>query len=424
MSFESGLSQDEIAVPVQRPLLPPPWHTDARQALQDEAYNFARQEVLPVANELDPQKGEMPASLIKRLGELGYFGMTIPKEDGGMGLGVFEYCMVAEELAVSWMSVASILARSQGVGTNVADKARRKELLRRSASGDWIGAIGFSEPLAGSDLANVQTTATLDGDAWVIHGQKRWIGNSLAADFIQLLARERQPEPGESRSAGMINLLVEKKRGEFPEGLTGTPIDKIGYHGFRTWELTFDGLRVPVENVLVGPEETGEVSNAGSAQDTKRRAFQETQKWLNIARVQTAARAVGLARAAVEDSTEYLQRRQQFGRPIGDFQALRFELAEMAAKVDQARAYYRQVAHLLDVGVPCEREAAMAKLEATEMAVYVTNRAMQLHGGNGYTTELQVERHWRDARLTTIFEGTSEIQKKIISDRMLPRAKH
>lgn len=419
MNLDSGIAQDEISVPVQRPLLPPPWHTDERQALQDEAYTFAREEVLPVANELDPQKGEMPASLISRLGELGYFGITIPKEDGGMGLGVFEYCMVAEELAVSWMSVASILARAQGVGTNVADTARRKELVQRSAAGDWIGAIGFSEPLAGSDLANVQTTATRDGDSWVIHGRKRWIGNSLAADFIQLLARERQPEPGESRSAGMITLLVEKKRNEFPEGLTGTPIDKIGYHGFRTWELTFDGLRIPADNVLVGPEDT----DAAQTAEGKRRAFQDTQKWLNVARVQTAARAVGLARAAVEDSTEYLQRRQQFGHPIGDFQALRFELAEMAAKVDQARAHYRQVAHLLDAGVPCEREAAMAKLEATEMAVYVTNRAMQLHGGNGYTTELQVERHWRDARLTTIFEGTSEIQKKIISDRLLPRPK-
>jgi alkylation response protein AidB-like acyl-CoA dehydrogenase len=424
MVLDSGITQSEISVPVERPVLPPPWHTAERQALQDEAYTFAREEVLPVANELDPQKGEMPASLIARLGELGYFGITIPKEDGGMGLGVFEYCMVAEELAVAWMSVASIIARAQGVGTNVADPTRRKELLRRSAAGEWIGAIGFSEPLAGSDLANVQTTATRDGDSWVIHGRKRWIGNSLAADFIQLLARERQPEPGESRSAGMITLLVEKKRNEFPEGLTGTPIDKIGYHGFTTWDLTFDGLRVPVENVLVGPEEAEQAKNAAEAAEGKRRAFQETQKWLNIARVQTAARAVGLARAAVEDSIEYLQRRQQFGRPIGDFQALRFELAEMAAKVDVARAHYRQVAHLLDAGVPCEREAAMAKLEATEMAVYVTNRAMQLHGGNGYTTELQVERHWRDARLTTIFEGTSEIQKKIISDRLLPRVKH
>lgn len=153
----------------------------------------------------------------------------------------------------------------------------------------------------------------------------------------------------------------------------------------------------------------------------KRRAFQDAQRFLNIARVQTAARAVGLARAAVEDSTMYLQERQQFGRPIGEFQALRFDLAQMAAQVEQSRAFYRQVAHLLDEGIPCEREAAMVKLQATEMAIEVTNAAMQLHGGNGYTTELQVERHWRDARLTTIFEGTSEIQKKIISDRVLGR---
>ena len=136
----------------------------------------------------------------------------------------------------------------------------------------------------------------------------------------------------------------------------------------------------------------------------------------------TAARAVGLARAALEDSIRYLQEREQFGRPIGDFQALRFAIAEMAAQVEQSRTFYRQVAHLLDEGQPCERAAAMVKLQATEMAVRVTNQAMQLHGGNGYTTERQVERHWRDARLTTIFEGTSEIQKRIISDRLLPRS--
>jgi alkylation response protein AidB-like acyl-CoA dehydrogenase len=402
-----------------RPVLRTPWATDARQALQDQAHDFAMNEVLPVANELDPLKGEIPSELIDRLGELGYFGLTIPREYGGLGLGVFEYCMVSEELARAWMSVASILARSQGVGTNVQDRARRERLLGRSATGHWIGAIGFSEPQAGSDLANIQTRAVLDGDAWVVTGSKRWIGNALAADFIQLLCRERDPEPEEPRSAGLITLLVEKERGIFPEGLTGTPIDKIGYHGFRTWELQFDGLRVPVENVLL-PESAGAGGQSAEVAG-QRRAFQDTQRWLNIARVQTAARAVGLARAAVEDSTHYLQQRQQFNRPIGDFQALRFELAEMAAQVEQARAFYRQVAHLLDEGVPCQLEAAMVKLQATEMAVHVTNRAMQLHGGNGYTTELQVERHWRDARLTTIFEGTSEIQKKTISDRLLPR---
>lgn len=403
------------------PRLPSPWYTESRQVLQDQARQFAKEEVLPVANELDPHKGEMPGSLIKRMGQQGYFGITISEEHGGLGLGVFEYCMVSEELARAWMSVASILARGQGLGTNVSDEERRRRLLNLSAEGKWIGAVGYSEPQAGSDLANVQTTAVRDGDDWVINGSKRWIGNSLEADFIQLLCRERNPEPGEPRSAGLVTLLIEKERGSFPEGLTGSPIDKIGYHGFRTWELTFSNFRVPMDNVLREPPTKDQ---AGRTSAQKERGFQDAQKVLNIGRVHTAARAVGLARAAVEDSTEYLQTRRQFDRPIGEFQALRFELAQMASEVEQSRAFYRQVAHLLDEGLPCEREAAMVKLQATEMAVRVTNQAMQLHGGNGYTTELQVERHWRDARLTTIFEGTSEIQKKIISDRMLGRAKN
>ena len=248
-------------------------------------------------------------------------------------------------------------------------------------------------------------------------GRKRWCGNAKAADFIQVLVRERDPEEGESRSKGLVNLLLEKKRGEFPEGMTGYPIDKVGYHGFLTWDLTFDGVRIPEGNVI---DEAAASDEEGD--DAKRAGFAEAQKFLNTARVHTAARAVGLARAALEDSILYLQEREQFGHPIGDFQALRFNVAEMAAQIEQSRAFYRQVAHLLDLGVACEKEASMVKLEATEMSVRVTNQAMQLHGGNGYTTERQVERHWRDARLTTIFEGTSEIQKRIISDRLLPRS--
>jgi alkylation response protein AidB-like acyl-CoA dehydrogenase len=394
------------------PELLSPWHTPARAELQQQARRFAMDEVLPVANELDPQKGEIPQRILERLGELGYFGITIPAEDGGLGLGVFEYCMVSEELARAWMSVASILARSQGMGTSVADPGRRGELLRRSAAGSWIGAVALSEPDAGSDLANVQTRAVREGDEWVVTGHKRWCGNAKAADFIQVLVRVADPQPGESRSRGLRNLLLVKERGSFPEGLSGYPIDKVGYHGFLTWDLTFDGVRIPADDLIVEPGDDGD-SGAG---------FREAQKFLNTARVHTAARAVGLARAAVEDSVLYLQEREQFGHPIGDFQALRFALADMAAQVEQARAFYRQVAHLLDEGLPCEREAAMVKLQATEMAVRVTNQAMQLHGGNGYTTERQVERHWRDARLTTIFEGTSEIQKRIISNKMLPRS--
>ncbi|KQP07629.1 acyl-CoA dehydrogenase [Methylobacterium sp. Leaf99] len=396
------------------PELATPWRTEARAALQAEARAFARDVVMPMADELDRQKAEMPRSLIEAMAEKGWFGITIPKEHGGLGLGVFEYCLVSEELARAWLSVGSILARGQGLGTQVLDAARRAELLARSARGDWIGSIALSEPTAGSDLAGVQTRAVREGDTWVLTGTKRWAGFAQGADFVEVLARTRDPEPGESRSAGLEPFLVVKQPGTFPDGMTGQVIDKIGYHGFLTFELALDGVRVPESDRL-----TGLYGDQGADADSG--GFASVQRGLNIARVHTAARAVGVARAAVEDCQLYLQEREQFGHPIGDFQALRFALADMAAEVAQARAFWQQVAHLLDAGEAAESESAMVKLLATEMAVRVTNQAMQLHGGNGYTTERRVERYWRDARLTTIFEGTSEIQRRIISDRMLPR---
>src|SRR4051812_31568638 len=261
------------------PVLLPPWHTPEREKLQEQARRFAMDEVLPVANELDPQKGEIPASLLSRLAELGYFGITVPAEQGGLGLGVFEYCMVSEELARAWMSSASILARSQGLGTAVPDADRREDLQRRSARGEWIGAIALSEPDAGSDLAGVSMRAVLEGDEWVVTGHKRWCGNAEAADFIQVLVRERDPEEGESRSAGLINLLLEKKRGEFPEGLSGSPIDKVGYHGFLPWALVFDGARTPADNVL-------DDANAaeGDGEEAARAGMLKAKEFLNTAR--------------------------------------------------------------------------------------------------------------------------------------------
>lgn len=398
----------------QPPELKAPWRTGTRIELQIEARAFARDIVLPVADKLDPQKAEMPKSLIDQMAAKGWFGITIPAEHGGMGLGVFEYCLVSEELSRAWLSVGSILARGQGLGTQTIDDARRLELLCRSAQGKWIGALALSEPTAGSDLAAVQTRAIREGDHWLLSGTKRWAGFALAANFIEVLARTREPKQGEPRSAGLETFLVVKQPGTFPDGMTGHVIDKIGYHGFLTWHLELDGVRVPEGDRL-----TGLYGDEGADADLG--GFAAVQRGLNIARVHTAARAVGVARAALEDTWAYLQEREQFGHPIGEFQALRFALADMAAEVAQARAFWQQVAHLLDQGEAAESESAQVKLLATEMAVRVTNQAMQLHGGNGYTTERRVERYWRDARLTTIFEGTSEIQRRIISDRMLPK---
>ncbi|HEV7975684.1 acyl-CoA dehydrogenase family protein [Amycolatopsis sp.] len=396
----------------RQPELPPPWHTQQRATLLAQAREFVTTRMLPAANELDSQRADIPGELMAEMGELGYFGIMVPEEYGGLGLGVFEYCMISEELARAWLSSASIIARAQGLGTGVADPGRREELLRRSARGDWIGAAAFSEPDAGSDLGSVTTTAVRDGDEFVISGHKRWCGNAVASDFIVVLCRVQEPG-AETGRAALRTLLVEKRPGELSPGVTGQVIDKIGYFGMTTYDLTFDEVRVPLSAQVEAfgmPVARGE-------------GFRALETGLNMARVQTAARAVGLARAAVEDSAVYLQQRRQFGRPVGEFQSLRFMLAEMAARVDQARAYYRQVAELMDAGVPCEQEAAMVKLAATEMAVEVTGQAIQLHGGNGYTTEHQVERYWRDARLTTIFEGTSQIQQLIVSDRMLGKVR-
>ena len=227
------------------PELLSPWRTDARAALQEEARAFARDVILPLADELDPRKGEMPRSLIDQMAAKGWFGITIPAEYGGMGLGVFEYCLVSEELARAWLSTGSILARGQGLGTQTLDDERRRALLAKSAKGQWIGSIALSEPTAGSDLAGVQTRAVREGDEWVLTGTKRWAGFAKGADFVEVLARVRDPEPGEPRSAGLEPFLVVKEPGTFPQGMTGTVIDKIGYHGFLTFELTLDGVRVP-----------------------------------------------------------------------------------------------------------------------------------------------------------------------------------
>ena len=386
-----------------------PYDTPERVALVETVRAFAMDEVLPVANRLDPRHEDIPAEILERMGELGLFGVLIPKDEGGLGLGVLDYCLVSEELARAWMSVGSIIARGNGTGCDSADPDTRAELRRASAAGRRIGAIAFSEPDAGSDLANVSCAAQRDGDEWVVTGTKRWVGHARSADFLHLLARTRPPREDRGPSDGLELFLVEKERGSFPDGVTGEPIDKIGYFGLTTWQLELDRLRLPAGAL----QDTGEEEGQG---------FKHSLGWLHVARAQTAARAVGLARGALEDALAYCQQRVQFGEPIGNQQAIRLLLADMSADVAAARQLYQHAAWLVDAGEPANTETSQAKLLASEMAERVTSAALQVFGGNGYTTEYAVERYWRDARLTKIFEGTSEIQRRIIADGLLAAA--
>ena len=363
--------------------------TDERLAIQAMAREFAAKEVLPIANELDPVKGQIPMELRAKMADLGFFGVLIPEEYGGLGLGVFEYAVIVEELARAWMSVSSLIARGQQFTAGFSD---------------FLSAFALSEPDAGSDVAAQTTRARRDGDGWRISGQKMWCTFADGADYLQVFARTAPVDPAH-RSRGISCFIMPKPRGELPEGVTGTPVRKIGYHGWRTWELSFDDAYAAPDS-LVGPEGEG---------------FKIAMGDLDTARIHTAARAIGVARGALEDSIAYAQQRIQFGRPIGDNQAIRFKIAHMAVEVEAARSLMYRVCTEVDEGRPSPVEASMVKYLSTEMAERVTSEALQIHGGAGYTTDFAVERYWRDAKLTKIIEGTSEIQLKIISDAILGR---
>jgi len=378
--------------------------TAERIMIRDTAREFTMTEVLPVANQLDPVQGEIPLGLRDKLADMGYFGIRIPEEYGGSGLGVFEYCLIAEQLARGWMSVASIIARAGGVmGVRGWPMEKRVELTKKAARGEYLAAVSLSEPNVGSDLAAVSCRAVLDGDEWVITGNKYWCTFADGADYIQLLARVEAP--GEAaRYTGLRSFIIEKERGKLPNGCAGSAIPKIGYFGWKTFELAFDGCRIPKDNIITGGDSEG---------------FKNTVSFLNAARAHTAARSIGLARGALEDAMVYAHERVQFGVPIADFQETRFKIARMASEIEAARQLMYHVATEMDHGRPADKEAAMVKWFASEMAERVTSDALQIFGGAGYTKLHAAERYWRDARLTKIFEGTSEIQLRIISDRLL-----
>ena len=286
---------------------------------------------------------------------------------------------------------------------DLLDQEQKEALLPKVASGEYLSAVSLSEPDTGSDLASMSCRALRDGDEYVITGNKYWCTFADGADYIVLFART-SPSPDEKRRhLGISALLIDKPRGELPPGVQGSEIPKIGYFGWKTWELAFDEFRVPT-SALIGEEG---------------KAFYAIAKGLDEARAHTAARSVGLAQGALEDALAYAKERMQFGKPIGDFQAIRFKLAKMAAEIEASRQLLHFVCDKIDQGLRCDQEASMVKYLASEMSERVTSEALQILGGAGYTKLHAVERYWRDARLTKIFEGTSEIQLRIISDNLL-----
>ena len=378
------------------------YFTPERIMMRDMARKFTAEEVTPLANKLDPERGDIPRELIVKMGELGFHGILIPEEYGGLGLGAFEYCLVAEELSRGWMSVASLLARSNSFYASVpgGTDAERREKIQAMVRGEYLGAGALSEPQTGSDLSSIQTRARREGDEWVITGNKYWCTFADGADCVLVLCRIDDPSKGEK--AGTALIPVEKPKGQLPNNCSGAPIPKIGYFGWKTWELRFEGTRTPVR-----PD-----PNFG-------RGFQYAAKWLGIARAHTAARSIGLAQAALDHAIGYAKERVQFGRPISDFQAIRFKIATMATEIEAARQLMYHCCAQIDNGEPGTIETSMVKYFASEMSERVTSEAMQILGGAGYTTLHPIERYWRDARLTKIFEGTSEIQQRIISDILL-----
>ena len=381
-----------------------PLLTDEQTAIRELARQFTAAEVLPLANELDAEGGDIPMSLRDKMSDLGFFGLLIPEEHGGLGLGVLEYALVTEELARGWMSVASLMARGQQFTAGLSD-AQRLKYLPAMARGDFLGAFALSEPDAGSDVANLSTRAVPDGAGWRITGQKMWCTFADGADYLQVFARTSPRDP-QRRAAGISCFIVPKARGELPEGVTGTPVRKIGYFGWKTWELSLDNVRAEPEHLV------GELG----------RGFAVAMGDLTLARIHTGARAIGLARAGLEDALRYARERVQFGRPIGENQVIRFKLATMAAEVTAARAQLHTLCRQVDAGYSDPVAASMLKYTTTEMAERVTSESLQIHGGAGYTTDFAIQRHWRDARLTKIFEGTSEIQLRIISDALLGKS--
>ena len=379
---------------------------DTHLQLKEATRKFVEREIVPIASELDRKEEDIPEHIYKKMGELGYFGILIPEEYAGAGLDHMALVVITEELSKGWLSVGSLLARNVGIGSIIlhfGTEEQKGRWLRPLATGEIQSASAGTEAEAGSDAANIKTKAVKADSEWIINGTKMFVTNAHKADVLGVFART-DPE-AKPKHRGISLFLVEKKPGESfePPRITGSHIPTVGYHGMKTWELAFEDVNVPEEN-LIGPINNG---------------FSLLMKTYETARIGFAARCVGLAQAAFEASLRYSKERVQFDQPISSFQAIRFKLADMATFIELARQLTYHAAAKKDAGQRCDLEAGMAKLFASEKALEIAWDAVQIHGGYGYTKEFPLERYWRDAGLLPIGEGTSEIQREVIARRLL-----
>jgi (2S)-methylsuccinyl-CoA dehydrogenase len=377
--------------------------------VRDQFFAFARDKVAPFAHEWHLRDELIPLSLLSELGELGVFGMTVPEEFGGLGMGKTAMCVVSEELSRGWIGVGSLGTRSEIAAELIligGTEAQKAQWLPRIASAEILPTAVFTEPDTGSDLGALRTRATLAGGEYSISGNKTWITHAARADVMTLLVRT---DPATSDHRGLSMLLAPKQRGSvtdpFPTpGMSGGEIEVIGYRGMKEYEIGFDDFRVPAENLLGGVEGQG---------------FKQLMATFESARIQTAARAIGVGQAALDVGLVYALDRKQFGRPIFDFPRVANKLAMMAAELMGARQLTYFAARAKDEGKRCDLEAGMAKLIGARVAWAAADNALQIHGGNGFATEYPASRLLADARILNIFEGAGEIQAQVIARRLL-----
>jgi (2S)-methylsuccinyl-CoA dehydrogenase len=382
---------------------------DTLAAIRDQMRKFADSEVTPHAQDWHRHNHYIPLEIVAQMSELGVFGLTIPEEYGGLGLGKESMCVVSEELARGYIGVGSLGTRSEiaaelimGGGT----PEQKSEWLPKLASGEVLPTAVFTEPNTGSDLASLRTRAVREGDTYKVSGNKTWITHPVRADLMTLLVRTNPQEAGHR---GLSMLLAPKPRGSdaepFPAGgMSGTEIEVLGYRGMKEYEIAFDCFEVPAANLLGGVEGLG---------------FKQLMQTFESARIQTAARAIGVAQAAMEQALAYAQERKQFGQPIINFPRVADKIAMMAAEIMIARQLTYFAARQKDSGRRCDLEAGMAKLLAARVAWAAADNAVQVHGGNGFALEFPVSRLLCDARILSIFEGAAEIQAQVIARRLL-----